>query len=317
MSVTLIAVIVALVVGHLAPALAASVRHYGWYGDWLRWLGQRFPEGSFWHGRWGIAIALVPLLLAVGLFQVALDEPLFGLGGLAFGIAVLFYAWGPRDLDIDTDAIANAPDNASRRAAAAHLWPDGDMPAQLDGAALVGAVFRNALMRWFGVLFWFLVLGPVGALMYRLIAVSAHGEAAQALPVENRAGARWLLSLLDWPVAQLMSLSLALVGNFDAVLTAWREAGGASFRLDARFLDAAARASVKCELAEEAAELAEDAGLEAGGIDTGEGGLPPAVPAIAALGELPELRDAMSLVWRSLLVWLAVLALFVIAGWVS
>ena len=36
-----------------------------------------------------------------------------------------------------------------------------------------------------------------------------------------------------------------------------------------------------------------------------------------AIGELPELRDAMSLVWRCLLVWLAVLALFVIAGWVS
>ena len=28
-------------------------------------------------------------------------------------------------------------------------------------------------------------------------------------------------------------------------------------------------------------------------------------------------RDAMSLVWRSLLVWLAVLALFVIAGFVA
>jgi len=33
--------------------------------------------------------------------------------------------------------------------------------------------------------------------------------------------------------------------------------------------------------------------------------------------ELPELRDAMSLVWRILLLWLAALALFVIAGWVS
>ena len=32
---------------------------------------------------------------------------------------------------------------------------------------------------------------------------------------------------------------------------------------------------------------------------------------------LPELRDAMSLVWRILLLWLAVLALFVIAGWVA
>jgi AmpE protein len=34
-------------------------------------------------------------------------------------------------------------------------------------------------------------------------------------------------------------------------------------------------------------------------------------------GELPELRDAMNLVWRILVLWLAVIALFVVAGWVS
>jgi AmpE protein len=110
-----------------------------------------------------------------------------------------------------------------------------------------------------------------------------------------------------------MSLSLALVANFDTVLSAWRDAGGASFRLDTRFMAAAARASVKCELAEEAADYAD----EAGNAEAGEGGLPPPPPALAQLGEMPELRDAMSLVWRILLVWLAVLALFVIAGWVS
>jgi AmpE protein len=32
---------------------------------------------------------------------------------------------------------------------------------------------------------------------------------------------------------------------------------------------------------------------------------------------LVELRDAMGLAWRILLLWLAVLALFVIAGWVA
>ena len=34
-------------------------------------------------------------------------------------------------------------------------------------------------------------------------------------------------------------------------------------------------------------------------------------------GDLAELRDAMSLVWRILLLWLALLALLAIAGWVS
>jgi AmpE protein len=305
MSVTLIAAVVALVLGHLAQSLAASVRHYGWYSDWLRWIDGRLPEDSFWRGRWGLALALVPPLLAVTLFQLALDEPLIGLGGLLFGIIVLFYAWGPRDLDQDVEALASARDLASRREAAARFWPEGGTPA-LDGGSLVEAVFRNALRRWFGVLFWFLLLGPVGALGYRLVALAAEGEASRQLPAETLGGARTLLALLDWPVAQLMTLALALVGNFDTVLGAWRESGGARFGLDNRFLGAVARASVKCELAEEAADYLDESGVAS----------TPTAVALAA-SEAPELRDAMSLVWRSLLVWLAILALFVIAGFVA
>jgi len=79
------------------------------------------------------------------------------------------------------------------------------------------------------------------------------------------------------------------------------------------FLGAVARASVKCELADEAA----DYGDVGSGMEAGDAGLAPPAPVPVFTGEVPELRDAMSLVWRSLLVWLAVLALFVIAGWVS
>jgi AmpE protein len=310
MSVTLIAVVVALVLGHAAPSLA-GLRQYDWYGNWVRWLDARIgSEGSFWRGRWGIALALLPPLLAVGLFQVALDAPLLGLAGLLFAIAVLFYAWGPRDLDVDVEAIVEAPHADARREAVARLWPaaetaplpdGGRVP---DGPTLVEAVFRNALRRWFGVLFWFLLLGPVGALGYRLVQLSAEEEASRALPGENLAGARWLLALLEWPVAQLMTLALALVGNFDSVLGAWKDAGGGSFKLDRGFLGAAARASVRSELADEA-------------MDYAESGVPAGSALVLELGELPELRDAMSLVWRILLLWLAILALFVIAGWVS
>ena len=115
--------------------------------------------------------------------------------------------------------------------------------------------------------------------------------------------ARRFFSLLNWPVAQAMTLSLALVGNFDSVLGVWRDAGGAELQLDHAHLGAAARASVRCEIAEETREFIEE------GATPGN--------AWVQLGELPELRDAMSLVWRILLLWLAILALFVVAGWVS
>jgi AmpE protein len=303
MSIALIAVVVALALGHAAPALAASVRDYGWFGHWLRWLDGRFPADGFWRGRYGVVLALLPPLLAVGLFQLAVDAPLLGLAGLVFGIAVLFYCWGPRDLDVDVEAIVEARDPAARREAASKLWPD---PAQvsLDAPSLVSAVITNAQRRWFGVLFWFLLLGPFGALLYRLAALAADGDDARLLPADTAAGAHWLHALLDWPVAQLMTLSMALVGDFDTVVGAWKDNGGASFRLDAGFLAASARASVKSELADEAMDYVEE-------------GVAGSTALVQQLGELPELRDAMSLAWRTLLLWLAVLALFVLAGWVS
>ena len=64
MSATLIAVIFALALGHLAPGLAMSVRQYDWFGVWLRWLNARSSGGDtdgdagFWRGRYGIALAL-------------------------------------------------------------------------------------------------------------------------------------------------------------------------------------------------------------------------------------------------------------------
>lgn len=302
MAATLIAVIFALALGHLAPGLAGAVRRHDLYAHWLRWLGSLFPgpDGP-WHGRAGVLIALLPPVLLVALLQYGLHSPLLGILGLLFGLAVLFFAWGPRDLDADVAAVIDAEHADARREAIAHLGAD---PARGgEGAAIIDAVFASALRRWFGVLFWFLLLGAAGALLYRLAALGAQGEAREALPPAARDGAARLHALLDWPVAQAMSLSLALVGNFDTVLAAWRDADGASLRLDNAFLGAAGRASVRSEIAEETSELIEE------GVAPGN--------AWMQLGELPELRDAMSLVWRVLLLWLAILALFVVAGWVS
>src|SRR5690606_423359 len=302
MAATLIAAVAAIILGHVAPAFAAGVRSHEWFGHWLRWLDERFPGDGAWRGRHGIVLALLPPILLVALFQLALATPLLGLAGLLFGIAVLFYSWGPRDLDVDVEAIVAAPDPIARREAALKLWPDPQR-AVLDAPGMVSAVFTAAQRRWFGVLFWFLLLGAAGALLYRLVALAADGQEARLLPAGTLSGARWLHALMDWPVGQLMTFAMALVGNFDTVVGAWKEHGGASFDMDAAFLAAAGRASVRAEVAEQAEEYIEE-GLTAPDLAT-------------QLGELPELRDAMSLVWRILLLWLAVLALFVLAGWVA
>ncbi len=295
MALTLIAVVLALVMGHIVPGLMA-LRRYGWFVAWLSLLGKIFRGETLWQGRFGALIAIGIPVVIVAVIQYFLSGLWYGLPGFVFALFVLIYTWGPRDLDLDVDKVVDASDAESRRQAAMALFPEGDDPV-LEGPSLVEAVFRCALWRWFGVLFWFLLLGAAGALLYRLTTLSAQGEARKTIPEKQSEAAVFFTGLLNWPVAHLMTFGMALAANFDTVLSAWREwykQGGA--RLDIGFLGAAARASVDCELAEE----------DAYAIDG-----PAQAPALL------ELRDAMSLVWRILLLWLAVLSMFVLAGFVN
>jgi len=305
MSATLIAVIVVLIAGHAVQSLAA-LRRFDWLVEWRRFVGgQSEAEGAL-NGRTGLLLVIGLPVLVVGLLQLALRQSLWGVPWFVFAVLLLFYCWGPRDLDLDVESIVDAPDAEHKRDAAANLLSATASPdsvaaptsdgSGLNGHALVEAVFNGALRRWFGPLLWFLLLGPAGAFAYRIIALLAIDPAHADAPTAQRDDARWLLSLLDWPVAQLMTFALALAANFDAVFGAWRDWHAGGVRLDTGFLGAAARASVDIEIADDDTDLPDGA-------------------AIATTPALLELRDAMSLVWRMLLLWLAVIALFVIAHW--
>jgi AmpE protein len=300
MALTLIAVVIALVLGHIVPSIA-NLRRYGWFVSWLGMLKSVLNGQSLWQGRFAALLAVIVPVALVMIIQYGLSGHLFGLPWFFFSLMILIYTWGPRDLDLDVDKIIDSSDSESRRHHASRLFSENEEPA-FEGPALVEAVFKCALWRWFGVLFWFLVFdvfgyGAAGALLYRLTSLSAQGQSEKISTPAQRDAAHLFAACLNWPVAHLMTLGMALAANFDAVLSAWRDwwaTGG--MRLDIGFLGAAARASVDCELAEEDA-LATDGPAQA--------------PALL------ELRDAMSLVWRILLLWLAILALFVLAGFVN
>lgn len=295
MALTLIAVVLALVLGHIVPGLMA-VRRYGWFVSWLGLLGKIFRGETHWQARFGALIAIGLPIILVAVVQYFLSGLWYGLPGFVFALLVLIYTWGPRDLDLDVDKVIDATDIEARRQAATALFPEGDDPV-LEGPSLVEAVFRCALWRWFGVLFWFLLLGAAGALLYRLTSLSAQGEARKTIPEKQSQAAALFTRMLNWPVAPFMTFGMALAANFDTVLSAWREwykQGGS--RWDIGYLGAAARASVDSELAEEDAY---------------------AVDGPAQAPALLELRDAMSLVWRILLLWLSLLSLFVLAGFVN
>ena len=242
----------------------------------------------------------MPLLLFVlcSLIQFVLAHVLFGLPAFAFGVAVLYYCWGPRDLDADIEAVLKAPDSDRRLSAVQALRPDASSaPLAFESAALVEATFSAALSRWFGVLFWFVVLGPAGALGYRVVQLMARNPAFNdGIDATQRDTLERTARILDWAPAHLMAFTLALVSDFDAVLRTWREYhaahGQGYFTLDLGFLGALARAGVDADVV------------------AGDG------YATDVSDPLNELADARRVLRRMLIRWLAVLALLVLAGWV-
>ncbi len=296
MATVLLALLVSIVLSHSIPELG-RLRHYGWFEGWLRGDLNPFVTSNTWRGRYGGWWSIGMPVLLVALIQLLLWDRAYGLPSFLLATVVLFYCWGPRDLDADIAAIAKAGDRDARVAALQDIPTDAPTPPlTLDGRTLVDTLFRAALSRWFGVLFWFLLLGPAGALTYRLVQLVAESDHFRtALPRAHADALRDLHVMLDWPAAQLMTLALALAADFDAVAQSWRDfhhgLGQGFLVRDIGFLFAAARASVD----------AEDEDFEDEAANT----------------TLIPMHQSQSLIWRILVVWLAVLALFVLAGWIG
>lgn len=286
MAIELVAALVVLLVLIVWPGNVARLRGFGWYRRWLALLD--FAEGG---GR--VALALVVPVVACALLAHWLEGRVFALASLVFAVLVLFYTFGPRELEGDCNAVVGAADAATGEAAAAELRsvPDG-APRAFTAPELVEAVVMASLRRRFGVLFWFFLLGPAGALGYRLAWVTTTTDDPRTRHAARRFG-----DALDWIPAHLMVLAMAMVSNFDAVTGAWRswhgEPGHSMADLDPAFLAAVARSGVDADV------VAGDGAT----VDTHD--------------PVTEFIDARRLMQRVLVVWLAVVALIVLAGWLA
>ena len=289
---TIIAILLAFGLCHFIRELG-RFRKSSWLTGWVDFGNEAFGKLPQWSGILGfLVIPAVPLIVLLLINQM-LVSALGSTGSFLLALVVLIYSFGPRDLDTDVAAIVEAEDEASRIESLEELI---GAPVQDDHeavrAASVEAVFREALRRWFAIIFWFAVLGIVGAFLYRMVDWLLRED--HKLSDEQRDLFLGLRQIMDWPAAQLMTLSLAIATDFDSVFKAWKryhdEQGHGLFEGDNGFLLASARGIVLT------GHAARD-----GYADQIEG------PMVC-------LQQAMDLTWRILGVWLTVLALLLLIG---
>lgn len=246
--------------------------------DWPLWLIEgirRVLAGGAWRAS---AVVLFVSLVGSGLLVWLFTALLGTFGWAVLALAAIVYTLGPRDLDEDIERLLGR-DEASNPELTAGAARTLGLSFEATGSQAAAAVVRASMSRWFGVLFWFVVLGVAGAILYRLTSVAlADLELGEA----EFDGLTRMHVVLDWPVVALLMVSAGLCGDLDRVATAWREWRDRD-EPDSHSPTLVDRLGV--------AIAGEDADFDAG------------------------LRSGHQLVWRMLILWLAVLSLALLAGW--
>jgi membrane protein required for beta-lactamase induction len=181
---------------------------------------QALPLPALWDAAFlPFLIALAPAWLVFWIHD-SLAHPLYE---AAFSAAVLLLCLGPRDLATDIRRWIAAQE-AGDSAAAESLWrglmrgPEPDPSHR----TVLGALFIQSHERLFGVLLWFFVLGPAGAVLYRLISRLPRLLHEQSRDSRAAQAAEALHGLLAWAPARVTALVYGLAGSLDDALVAWR-----------------------------------------------------------------------------------------------
>ncbi|MEW7977931.1 MAG: regulatory signaling modulator protein AmpE [Candidatus Sedimenticola endophacoides] len=262
-----------------------SYRRHRWIDGYHGRLSPYLPAAP-----WAPLLLLLPPLLAVALLQSLLDH---GLAALAFSGALLILTLGPRDLDREVNPLidelesgACGPDEVLARLGGRQPQ-QGETPRP---SRVAEAILSQANGRLFSVLFWFILLGPLGTALYRL-SRCLHDVLRQARQHEGQYMFERLIYLLEWLPARLTALTYAISGSFEDAMRNWRRrAGGPLAAQNDEILAAAGMGA-----------LFQDEALHEEQLP------PPATQAEAALG----------MVWRALLVWLGLLAFTLLAQWLG
>ncbi|MBD2859761.1 regulatory signaling modulator protein AmpE [Spongiibacter sp. KMU-158] len=189
------------------------VQQDGWFGRWreilsaikLSWLR--------------LFLVVIPPAILAGLLLALFDGVLFGLFELILSVILLLYSLGRGDFQIQLRMYRNS-------------WIHGDLAGafhhgqgfsvELNEAGAENALelhhsVRRAILyqgfeRWFAVVFWFVALGPVAALVYRLLfLISSDKEIEQ----NERNTVAQILYYFEWTPARLLGFAFGLVGHFE------------------------------------------------------------------------------------------------------
>ena len=320
------AILFALLIEQARPLARSNPIHAG-LRAWSLSVSRNFDAGKSHHGwvAWCLAV-LVPALLVFAVHAALL----WGVGwpvAVLWNVAVLYITLGFRQFSHHFTGIRDALEEGDEERARERLadWQQvdaGDLPRSEVVRHVIEYSVLAAHRHVFGVLAWYSVLaalglGPMGAVLYRMAEfVSRYwmdrgSEALQRASPSLQAATAQAWMLIDWVPARLTALVFAVVGSFEEAIEGWRFHAQRFPNDNDGVILAATAGAINVRLGGEALKAradhlpAQDFEVDAsiGESDSTPGREP----------EVGHLRSVVGLVWRSVVVWMLLLALLTLA----
>lgn len=284
---------------------------HGWMLSWVEWVRRHFDAGQTHHALWAWSLAvLLPTLLSALVFWAL--SWVAGFLAWIWVVAVVYLSMGFRQFSHHfteiRDALAQGDEDAARTELARWLSIETH---RLTRHQLIALTMQNGVLgahrHVLGVIVCFAVfaafgLGPAGAVLYRLAQLVGQRwimpttEGLVGASTATCAERAW--AAIDWVPVRMSALCFAVVGHFEESLSRWREPIDSTLPSNDAVLLAAAGGA----LAVEWREASQTAGVEEGGV-------------VHAELKVAHLANTVALLWRSVVLWLFVLALMTMAAW--
>jgi len=262
-----------------------KLRNFEWFDNYSRWILHTFPRVTE-QSRISIIIVLLPILLLTAILQGWFEGQLLGLIELLFGLVIFAFCLGPKDLNRQINNYLEAKENGDETIAYNEACNIMQKDAPTDPDQQVVEVMRSILHepndRFFSVIFWFVVLGPLGALMYRLATHTMRTAENETLAN----AATQLQAIMAWAPAHMAAIGYALTGNYEGAKHEFYSKTKQDNLTECNYLTL---------------------------ITAGQGALKDCKPG----EETACIRSARALVLRTLIVWLSFIAILTLMGVMS
>lgn len=232
--------LIALLIGLVIERLATQLFHL----RELRWLDRVIDSGfrqatrlAHWPALIPVILLALMLVLPVFIFIFSLGDALHGFAYLVLAIVVLFFSLGPKDIGENVvdycKALEEADEERIQRTTKAIVESDVPDDPRERIHRVEQAVCVQANNRLFAVIFWFVLLGPLGAWTYRVTDLIRRRAVFNVSRVDDtsettaqvRDASVILHGWLAWIPARLTAIGYAIAGHFDGALAAWRNSG--------------------------------------------------------------------------------------------